>query len=155
MRFRQIILGKNLLHAAILGANVVFAWVAIDFFYGRPQLAVSLATLAGLLFAAPLNFTAGNLLSIYTPRKRDFATFGRQNVSQMTVLASLGLQAVIVGVGAAAFMLARFYGNLWIATLIFLGLAAISLPMYFFVLRRIDGIALERRETLLAELCRA
>lgn len=116
---------------------------------------VTIATTAGLLFAAPLNFTAGNLLSIYSPKKRDFSTFGRQNVSQTTVLASLGLQIVIVGIGAGVFLIARLYNNLWIATLIFLVLAAISIPLYLLVLRRIDGIALQRRETLLAELCRA
>jgi ABC-2 type transport system permease protein len=153
--FRQILLGKNLTHASILLANTAMAWVAVSYFYGTPQLAISIATLAGLLFAAPLNFTAGNLLSIYSPRKRDFATFGRQNASQTTVLASLGIQAVIVAVGAAAFLIARFYNNLWIAALIFLALSAISIPLYLMVLRRIDGIALQRRETLVAELCRA
>jgi Flp pilus assembly protein TadB len=108
-----------------------------------------------LLFAVPLNFAAGNLLSIYSPKKRDFATFGRQNASQTTVLASLGLQIVIVGIGVAAFFLAHLYKNPWIAVLLFLALAAISIPIYMIVLRRIDGFAIQRRETLLAELCRA
>ena len=108
-----------------------------------------------MLFAAPLNFAAGNLISIYSPKKRDFASFGRQNVSQTTVLASFGVQIVIVAFGVAAFTIARLYQNLWIAVLIFLVLAAISIPIYLAVLRRIDGIALKRRETLLAELCRA
>jgi len=153
--FRQIVLGKNLTHAAILVANTALAWIAVTFFYGPPAPAVSIATVAGLLFAAPLNFTAGNLLSIYAPRKRDFATFGRQNVSQTTVLVSLGVQIVIVGVGAGAFALAHLYKNLWIATIVFLALSAISIPMYWMVLNKIDGIAIERREPLLAELCRA
>jgi ABC-2 type transport system permease protein len=155
VHFRQIVLGKNLTHASILLANTILAWIAVSYFYGPPHLAVSVATIAGLLFAAPLNFSAGNLLSIYTPKKRDFATFGRQNVSQTTVLASLGVQIVIVGVGAAAFTVARLYHNLWIAVLVFLALSAISVPLYITVLRRLDGIAIERRETLLAELCRA
>jgi hypothetical protein len=154
-RFRQIVLGKNLLHAGILLANTAFAWIAITFFYGAPQPAVTLATIAGLFFAAPINFTAGNLLSIYAPRKRDFSTFGRQNVSQTTVLASLGVQIVIVAVGVAAFVIARLYKNPWIAPVEFLVLAAISIPLYLMVLRRMDGIALQRRETLIAELCRA
>jgi ABC-2 type transport system permease protein len=154
-RFSQIVLGKNLTHASILLANTALTYLAVTYFYGPPSLAVSVATLAGLLFAAPLNFTAGNLLSIYSPRKRDFSTFGRQNVSQTTVLASLGVQIVIVGIGAAAFAMAHWYKNLWIATLIFLALSLISLPIYIMVLRRMDGIAIERRETLLAELCRA
>jgi ABC-2 type transport system permease protein len=154
-RFRDIVLGKNLTHAAILAANTALAWIAVAYFYGPPAPAISIATLAGLLFAAPINFTAGNLLSIYAPKRRDFATFGRQNASQTTVLISLGIQIVIVGVGVAAFALARLYGNPWIAALVFLALSAISIPMYWMVLNRLDGIAIERRETLLAELCRA
>ncbi len=153
--FRQIVLAKNITHASILIFNTAFAWIAVSYLYGPPHLAVTIATLAGLLFAAPLNFAAGNLLSMYSPKKRDFSTFGRQNVSQTTVLASFGVQIVIVAFGIAAFMIARLYNNLWIATLIFLILAAISIPIYVIVLSRIDGIALQRRETLLAELCRA
>jgi ABC-2 type transport system permease protein len=153
--FRQIMLGKNLTHASILVANAVFAWIAVSYLYGTPHLAVSIATIAGLLFAAPLNFTAGNLLSIYSPKKRDFATFGRQNASQTTVLASFGVQAVIVGLGFGVFAIARLYKNLWIAAALFLVLAAISIPIYVMVLSRIDAIAIERREALLAELCRA
>jgi ABC-2 type transport system permease protein len=155
VRFGQIVLGKNLIHAAILLTNTTFAWLAIALLWAPPPLTLTLATLAALLFAAPLNFTAGNLLSIYTPRKRDFATFGRQNVSQTTVLASLGTQLVIVGVGFAVFLIARLYKSLWVATGLFLVLAAIAIPIYIMVLRRIDDIALLRRETLVAELCRA
>jgi len=155
VRFRHIVLGKNLTHAAVLLATTAFAWLAVTYLYGAPHLAVTLATLAGLLFAAPLNFTAGNLLSVYSPRKRDFSTFGRQNVSQTTVLASFGMQIVIVGLGIAVFAIARIYKNLWIAAILFLLLAAVSIPIYVVVLRRMDGLAVERRESLLSELCRA
>lgn len=155
VNFRQIILGKNLTHAGILLLNTALAFVAVSYFYGAPRLPVSIATLAGLLFAAPLNFAVGNLLSIYAPRKRDFSTFGRQNVAQTTVLASLGVQIIIVGCGVAAFTLARLYRNPWIAAMIFLILSALSVPLYVFVLRRMDEMAVNRRETLLAELCRA
>ena len=155
IHFRHIILGKNLTHTGVLLLNAAFAWIAVTYLYGAPHLAVTLATLAGLLFAAPLNFAAGNLLSLYSPKKRDFSTFGRQNVSQTTVLASFGMQMVIVGLGAVVFIIARLYQNLWIAALLFLILAALSIPLYVVILGRLDNIALERRETLLAELCRA
>jgi ABC-2 type transport system permease protein len=155
IHFRHIILAKNLTHAGVLLFNAAFAWIAVTYLYGAPQLAVTLATLAGLLFAAPLNFAAGNLLSLYSPKKRDFSTFGRQNVSQTTVLASFGMQIVIVGLGAVVFIIARLYQNLWIAALLFLILATLSIPVYVVILRRLDNIAIERRETMLAELCRA
>ena len=118
--FRQIVLAKNLTHASILLANTAFAWIAVSYLYGAPHFAVSIATLAGLLFAVPLNFTIGNLLSIYAPKKRDFSTFGRQNVSQITVLASFGAQILTVGLGIAVFTIARLYENLWIAACYFL-----------------------------------
>src|SRR5215469_9494169 len=155
VRFRQIILGKNLTHAGVLILNAILAWIAVTWLYGAPHLAVTVATIAGLMFAAPLNFTAGNLLSFYSPKRRDFSTFGRQNASQTTVLVSFGMQMVIVGVGVAVFALARFYNNLWLAVLLFLFLSAVSMAIYRMVLGRLDDIALEKRETLLAELCRA
>lgn len=155
VQFRQVVLAKNLTHAGVLLLNTVMAWIAVSYFYGTPHFAVSIATLAGLLFAAPLNFMAGNLMSVYSPRKRDFSTFGRQNVAQLTVLISLGVQIVIVAAGVATFTVARLYHNLWIAAILFLLLAVISMPIYFVVLAKLDRIALERRDTLLAELCRA
>lgn len=154
-RFRHVVLGKNLTHAGVLLCNAALAWIAVTYLYGAPHLPVTIATLAGLLFAAPLNFTAGNLLSLYSPKKRDFSTFGRQNVSQTTVLVSFGTQIVLVAIGTAIFAIARLYDNLWIAAALFLILAAITIPIYIVVLHRMDGIAIERREVLLAELCRA
>jgi ABC-2 type transport system permease protein len=155
VRFRHIVLGKNLTHAAVLLTTTAFAWLAVTYLYGAPHLAVTLATLAGLLFAAPLNFTAGNLLSVYAPKKRDFSTFGRQRVSQTTILASFGMQIVLVGLGVAVFAVAKTYRNFWIACILFFVLAAVSIPIYFVVLGRMDRLAVERRETLLEELCRA
>jgi hypothetical protein len=143
------------MHAGIVLADAALAWLLITFVYGRPAFEVTVATLAGLLFAAPLNFTAGNLLSLYSPKRVDVSTIGRQRASQVTVLISLVVQLVIVAVGVAAFMLARLYNNFWIATLLFLVLAALSLSVYSVVLKRADTIAIERREALVSELCRA
>jgi ABC-2 type transport system permease protein len=153
--FRDIVLAKNLTHAGILVLETVVAWIAVTSFYGRPALDITVATLAGLLFAAPLNFAVGNLLSIYSPKKLDYSKFGRQRASQMTVLVSLALQFVVVGVGVAAFLIARSFGNSWVATLILLVLAAVSLLIYEMILNRVNQLALERREMLVAELCRA
>jgi ABC-2 type transport system permease protein len=153
--FRDIVLAKNLTHSGILAVEIVIAWVAVSYLYRRPAFDVTIATLAGLLFAAPVNFAAGNLLSIYSPKKLDYSTFGRQRASQTTVLISLGVQLFIVSVGVAAFWMARLYGNFWIATMLLLALAGISLSAYKIVLNRMDGLALARRETLVAELCRA
>lgn len=153
--FRDIVFAKNLTHAGILAVETLVAWFAVTSFYGRPALDVTIATLAGLLFAAPVNFAVGNVLSIYSPKKLDYSKFGRQRASQMTVLVSLALQLVVVGVGVGAFWTARYFGNSWIATLLLLVMAGFSLTAYGIILNRVDRLALERRDTLVAELCRA
>jgi ABC-2 type transport system permease protein len=155
VNFREIVLAKNLTHASILAVETFVAWIAVSFLYGRPALNVTIAALAGLLFAAPVSFSAGNLLSLYSPKKLDYSSFRRQSPSQMSVLISLGVQLFVVGMGVLAFWLARHYGNFWIATVILLALAGISLSVYRMILNRIDALALERRDTLVAELCRA
>jgi ABC-2 type transport system permease protein len=155
VRFSQIVLAKNLTHACVVAADTALAWLAVTYLYGRPSLPVAVATVAALLFAAPVNFTVGNLLSFYSPKKLNFAAFGRQSASQLTVLISLGVQIVIGGLGAGAFWVARLYGNFWIAAAFFLVLAAITNSVYVGVLRRMDRLAEERRDTLVAELCRA
>ncbi|HXM65647.1 MAG TPA: hypothetical protein VN911_02870 [Candidatus Acidoferrum sp.] len=153
--FREIVLAKNLTHAGILALETVLAWIAVSLLYRPPALDITIAALAGLLFAAPVNFSAGNLLSLYSPKKLDYSTFGRQRAAQATVLISFGVQIVVVGVGVAAFWIARHYGEVWIASGILLMLALISLSTYAIILNHIDRLALARRETLVAELCRA
>jgi ABC-2 type transport system permease protein len=153
--FRDIVLAKNLTHAGILAVETIIAWSAVTLLYGRPTLDITFATLAGLLFAAPMNFAAGNVLSIYSPKKLDYSKFGRQRAAQVTVLISLALQLVVVGIGVSVFWTARYLHKPWIAVLLLIGLAGISLSIYSVILSRVNHLAQERRETLVAELCRA
>jgi ABC-2 type transport system permease protein len=153
--FRDIVLAKNLTHAGILASEMVLAWIVVTMLYTRPSFEIVLVTLAGLLFAAPINFALGNVLSIYSPKKLDYSRFGRQRAAQITVLFSIALQFVVVGLGVGTYFMVRRFGNFWIATLVLIVLAAISLFIYVAVLRRINTLALARRDTLIAELCRA
>ncbi len=153
--FRQIILAKNLTHAIVLIVEAAVAWIAVAFFFGIPTFPVVVATLAGLFFGAPANFAAGNLLSLYSPKRIDHAAFGRQRASQLTVFLSLLVQLVVIGLGVGAFWLGRFLDNLWITTVVFLVLSVVTWGAYWMTLSQADTIALNRREQLVAELCRA
>jgi ABC-2 type transport system permease protein len=152
VRFREIVLGKNLVHGVFLVTSLVLVWLAVNLVYGPPALAIIVMTLSALLFAAPVNFAGGNLFSLYSPKRVDYGTFGRQKASQLTVLASLGIQILISGLGAGAVFVARLYGNLWLATPVFLFLAVFGIAGYLLVLGRVDKIALKQRETLVTEL---
>jgi hypothetical protein len=153
--FREIVLAKNLTHVSILVVELIVAWIAVAFLYGRPALDITVATLAGLLFAVPLNFAVGNVLSLYSPKRLDYSKFGGQRASQTTALIGLLLQLLVVGLGVSVFSIARYLGSPWIATLLLLALAGVSLFVYRMILKRMDRLALERRETLVAALCRA
>jgi ABC-2 type transport system permease protein len=155
VRFRQIVLGKNLAHMAVFAIEIVVGALAVKFMYGIPDPDIVFATLAGTLFAAPLNLAAGNLLSVYSPKKVDYSTFGRQRASQITVLASLGIQIAIFGLSAVILLFSRQQHSYWLSGLIFLVLAVIAFVAYALVLRRVDRVALKRQEVLMAELCRA
>jgi ABC-2 type transport system permease protein len=153
--FREILLGKNLAHALVLACEVVLVWFAVCFMFRPPAVDVTLATVTGVAFALLLNLTAGNLLSIYAPKKIDYGAFGKQRASTTTVLASLGIQAAVFGLAAVTLLIARAYGRVWLAALIFLILAGLASIGYIMVLNRADRIALDRRDAILAELCRA
>ena len=94
--FRQICRGKNLAHAAILALEVVLVWLGTSLLYRAPSIRVTLATIAGILFALPLDLAAGNLFSIYSPTKIEAGVFGRQRASLTTVLASFGIRGATV-----------------------------------------------------------
>jgi ABC-2 type transport system permease protein len=155
VRFREILLAKNLAHTAVLALETILVWLAVCFVFRRPSLDVMLATLAGLFFALLVNLTVGNLLSLASPKKIDFGTFGRQRASNTTVFASFGVQIAVFGLAALTLLAARRHGAVWLATLIFLALAAIASAGYALALSRADQMALARRETLIAELSRA
>lgn len=152
--FRSVVLGKNLAHMAVLAAEVLILAVAVSLLFRPPSWLAVAITVTGLLFAAPINLAAGNLLSLYSPKKIEVATFGRQRASQLTVLASLVLQIVIFGIGALTIFLARSYARPWLAVFVFVALAIISFATYSLVLTRIDPLAQSRREILTTELCK-
>lgn len=155
VRFREILMGKNLTHTLLLALEMVLVCAGASLMYRPPPWDILLATVTGVSFALVVNLTIGNLLSVYTPKKIDLGALGRQRTSQVTALASLGIQAAVLGLCAVALLAARAYRHIWLAAIIFLALAAIATMFYSLVLNRIDAIALRRRETMIAELCRA
>ena len=153
--FHQIVIGKNLAQSAVLVTEVLILWIGISAIYQPPHIGFLALTLAWYLFAAPLNFSIGNLLSIYSPKRIDYAVFGRQRASESTILLSLGVQLTAMGIGALAIFLGYHFSDIWLGVLILTMLAIPSISVYLAMLRRIDALVMRRREILAAELCKA
>ena len=154
VRFRQIMLGKNLAHAAVFGLEVLLVWVGTFLLYMPPSLGVTLATFGGILFVLPIDLAAGNLFSIYSPSRIEAGVFGRQRASLTTVLASFVIRGVLFGGAGVMLWLSRGYGGSWIELLIFLLPAALAFAVYIFALEQVDKIALIHRENLITNLGR-
>ncbi len=154
VRFRQILLGKNLAHAAVFSAEVVLVWMGTCLLYRPPSLSISLATLAGILFVLPIDFAAGNLFSLYSPSRIEAGVFGRQRASLTTVLASFAIRGALFAVAALLFWFSRGYANSWLELVVFLLPAALACATYVFSLDRVDGMALTHRENLISSLGR-
>jgi ABC-2 type transport system permease protein len=152
--FRQIIAAKNLAQCAVLAAELLVLWSGVALIYRMPNLNSLALTFAWYLVAAPLNFSAGNLLSVYSPRRIDYSTFGRQRAAESAIFVSLAVQLAGMGLGALAIFIAYRYSNLWIATLSLTALGVPAIIGYFVLLYRLDRIAMSRREVLATELCR-
>jgi ABC-2 type transport system permease protein len=152
---RQVVFAKNLAQFSVLVTEVLILWLGVSLIYRPPQPVFLALTFCWYLFAAPINFSVGNLLSIYSPKRIDYAVFGRQRASETTIIASLGVQLSVMGVGALAIFFGYRYANYWMGTLILAVLGVPSIIGYLILLRRIDQIVMSRREVLTSELCRA
>jgi ABC-2 type transport system permease protein len=155
VRIRTVLLGKNLAHGAIIACELVMLWIAVAVMFRTPTVSMTVLTLAGILFAAPVNFTVGNLLSVGSPKRVDFGRFGRQRAAQVTVLISLAVQAVVMGTGSVVLLIAIGQRNTVLGVAIFLGLAALAWAIYAWALLRAEHMAEDRRDLITAELCRA
>jgi ABC-2 type transport system permease protein len=155
VRFRDVLLGKNLVHATVMCLETVLLWIAARLMFGPPAFGIVLATLAALLFAAAVNFSVGDCLSVFSPKKIDFGVFGKQRAAGTTVFAGLGAQVAVFGLVALTFVLGHYFGGIWLAVVLNLALAAVALAGYAIVLGRMDNLARTRRETLITELSRA
>ncbi len=154
VRFRDVLLSKNVAHCVALVIEILLAWITVSFLYRPPGGMVLLVTLSALPLALAVNFGVGNLLSLYFPRQLEFGAFRRQGGSPIVVLTSLLVQIVVVGFSALTLLWARSRGRLWLAAVIFLAGGTLATWGYTVVLDRCSLIALRRRETLTAELCR-
>jgi ABC-2 type transport system permease protein len=154
IRFREVMVAKNLLHTMVLVAEIIVVFVLVRFVSGPIPLVEVELTLAGALWVLLVNLAAGNLLSLYFPTKLKPGRIQRQQRSGIAVVASIGVQVFVLGLTAGLYFLSRWAGNLAWCGIGFIGLAGLAWLTYRHVLNLISGIAWKRREALLAELSR-
>jgi len=151
---RDVLLAKNMGHLAVMVVDTVLVLIASSLLFRPPRGDVVFVTLAALLFAFPLNLAAGNLMSVYSPKRYDLATFGRQRANTGTAIVAMIVQAFELGVCFLVIFACYRAGQVWFAGIIFVLLAAVAFAVYWAILNKSAQAALDRREVLVAEITR-
>jgi ABC-2 type transport system permease protein len=154
IRFRDVLVAKNLLHTMVVLAQVLAVSALGWFVVGPAPPLVVAVTLSGALMVLLTNLTVGNLVSLYFPRKLNFGQMRRQQGSGLAVAVSMGTQALLGGLIASMYFLSRWAGHLAWCGVAFLMLAGAAWVAYHHVLDLASGIAWKRREALMTELSR-
>ncbi len=154
-RMRDVFLAKNLTGFLLNLVELVLVFAVIAVVAHPPALVIALATICWLLFATFINGAVGNLRSLAAPKKIDLTKASRKQASQLSVLIALGILVACAGIGFAVLVLASYFGRPWLMIPILLALAIAAFTFYVVVLNRLDTIALNHREALAEELCKA
>jgi ABC-2 type transport system permease protein len=154
IQFRDVLLAKNLLQTLAVAAEVLAVYLLTCLVFSPPNLLVIVLTVLWALVSLPVNFTAADLASLYFPRQLVFGGLRRQKAPAVALIIAFVTQLGIGVIGAAAYLLGRWAGNLWFTAAGLLVVGIVALVAYRRVLEACDGIALERREQLMGELCR-
>jgi ABC-2 type transport system permease protein len=151
---RTVILAKNLFHALLFVLDAVLVCIVTIMRIGWPVPAAVAATAAWMLFALPVHLAAGNLFSINMPYRMNLGRMTRQRGSQASALLSMLIQIGVLGIGVGIFALCSFFDRLWMATPVFLCLAGAASIVWMRVLDRVDKMASDHRESLIATLAK-
>ncbi len=153
IKFRDVMLGKNLFHASLLVLDTLLALALVIGLGHTPRLPVLVATWSALPFIALVQFSVGNWLSLQYPRRFEFGV-RRARPSGLTMLISFSLFFAMMGVLAGTAALCLWLAGLWLLPFIYLVLDSAALLAYRATLNDVSSRAVAQRETLLEQLAK-
>ncbi len=154
VRFRDVFLGKNIMHMGIVLFEVALSVFLLVWRIGSPSAPVLAATLVGMAFAAPGQFALANWASLCYPRKLEFGSMRGQHGSGVAIWVGFGSQFLLGGVCSLVLFMGRWTNNPWLPTEAFAALAAASIAGYFASLDGLSDLAERKKENLIEILCR-
>lgn len=152
--FREVFIGKNILHAAVVVLELIISIVAFSYFVGLPSFPVLVATAAAIVFVVTGQFAIANWSSLSFPRKLNFGQMRGQRQSGMAALVSLATQLLMGAIAAPILLLGRWTGNSWLPAEIFACLAVAAMLGYSSALDPLARLAETKKESLIDALSR-
>jgi ABC-2 type transport system permease protein len=153
IKFRDVMLAKNLFHGTLIGLEALLVLGVLTAMGHPPGLLIILTTWAALPFAALIHFGVGNWLSLQYPRKFEFGV-RRQRPSGMTMIISFGLLFAVMGTLAAVGAICIWLVGLWLLPIVYVTMSAAALIVYRLMLDGTSRQAITQRDALLEQLAR-
>jgi len=154
VRFREILLAKNLVTVLIVFSEAVLCITLVGVRVGWPSVPILVATLAAMTFSVGGQLTIANWSSLSYPKKMEFGKMQGQRNSGMSVLIMFGVQLVLGGISALILFSGRWTGSPWLPAEVFVVLALAALAGYFASLDALSALAETKKEVLIEALCR-
>jgi len=154
VHFRDVFLGKNIMHMGILLFEASLSILLLVWRIGLPSAPVFAATLVGMVFAAAGQFALANWASLCYPRKLEFGSMRGQHGSGVAIWVGFGSQFFLGGVCSLVLFMGRWTNNPWLPAEVFGVLAAASIAGYFASLDGLSDLAERKKENLIEILCR-
>lgn len=154
VKFRDVLLGKNLTHAAIVAIEITFCAGVVAWRVGLPPTPIFISTMVAVVFAVVGQLTIANWSALSFPKKMEFGKMQGQRNSGMAVLIAFAAQIVFGSVCAVVLFAGQWTGNAWLPTEIFSFLAAAALAGYIASLDEFTRLAERKKEVLLEAMCR-
>lgn len=154
VRFREVLLGKNLMTLVLVFCEMVLCISLVGFRVGWPSPPILVATLTAMIFSVMGQLTIANWSSISFPKKMEFGKMQGQRNSGMSVFLMFGVQIVLGGISALILFSGRWTGSAWLPAQVFAVLSAAAIGGYFASLDALAELAEKKKEILIEALCR-
>ena len=155
LRLRDVVLAKNLVNILIAVLEIFVVLAIISYVAAPPPLWVVAATLLWVLTTLLVALTFGNRRSLSAPKKIDLTRATRKQTTGLSALIAVGIFLGSMAIASLLAVAAFFTHLLWALVPVFALLAAAAALLYGRGLHSIDRYALDHREQLFAELCKA
>ena len=155
VRMRDVMLAKNLLSFGMALAEIVLIFVITRAMAGAPSLPIAAAAALWAAGTLGVNMILANRRSISTPKKVNPQRMANKQTSPLSAFIALGVLAAAAGVGAGLFELCLLLHQMWALVPVFALYAAVGVGLYVESLGSVDRYAMDHREELFLELCKA
>lgn len=159
IRIRDVVVAKNLMSMALIGAEVGAAWTIVCAL-SRTSISLSaqVSTALWTIFLVATNLAIGTLRSIQAPRRfvpgqgRALRATPNNRSSALLALAMLFGSALLM---VPVVMASHFFGKPWLGAFVFGPLAVAAVAAYAMLLKNAERLILAYRDVIAEELCKA